>query len=143
MSTIIKEFAIATAPERVYDALTRQDEIAHWWTDDLSIKPEVGSLAEFRFQKWGAGTLQFEVAGLDAGERVRWISKNPPFWSGTSVTWQITPVQNGTQLVFTHDGFAQVDAIYEQSRNNWEYFLASLRSYLETGKGNPGAPPFK
>jgi uncharacterized protein YndB with AHSA1/START domain len=141
MSAIVEERTIAAAPESVFNALTHQDEIAHWWTNDLSAKPEVGSLTEFRFNQWGAGVLQFEVAELDAGEKVRWISRQGPLqWAGTSVTWQLTPVQNGTNLVFTHDGFAQVDEVYEQTRGNWEYFLDSLKSYLETGKGTPGAP---
>ena len=142
MSAIVEERTIAAAPGCVFNALTQQDEIAHWWTNDLSAKPEVGSLAEFRFNQWGAGVLQFEVTELDAGENVSWISRQgPPQWAGTSVTWQLTPVHNGTKLVFTHDGFAQVDEVYEQTRGNWEYFLDSLKSYLETGKGTPGAPP--
>ena len=74
---------------------------------------------------------------------MRWIFRQgPPHWAATSVTWQLTPVENGTTLVFTHDGFAQVDAAYEQTRRNWEYFLDSLKSYLETGKGTPGIPVF-
>ncbi len=101
----------------------------------------MGSLGEFRFRP-PAGVLQFEVAELDAGEKVHWISRQgPPQWAGTSVTWQLTPVHNGTKLVFTHDGFAQVDEGYAQTRGNWDYFLDSLKSYLETGKGTPGVPP--
>ena len=141
MASINKEITIEAAPQRVWQALTQSEEIAHWWTDDLSITPEVGTLAEFRFTRWGAGILQFEIAELDAGENVRWLSrKGPPHWAGTSVTWQLTPVQNGTNLVFTHDGFAQVDKAYEQTQGNWRYYLDSLKSYLETGKGTPGAP---
>ena len=34
------------------------------------------------------------------------------------------------------------DEVYEQTRANWNYFLTSLKSYLETGKGAPGVPPF-
>ncbi|HEY4388840.1 MAG TPA: SRPBCC domain-containing protein [Ktedonobacteraceae bacterium] len=144
MVTIVKELTIAADPERVYNALTQHDEIVHWWTNELSIKPEVGSLAEFRFQQWGAGTLQFEIAELNAEEKVSWISrKGPPQWAGTSVIWQLTPVQGGTQLIFTHDGFAQVGPAYEQTGKNWEYFLGSLQSYLETGKGTPGAPLYR
>ncbi len=144
MAAIVKELAIAAAPERVFNALTKPDEIACWWTNDLNATPEVGSLAEFRFGEWGDFVLRFEVAELDQDEKVRWISRLSPMaqWAGTSVTWQLTPVQNGTKLVFTHDGFAQVDEVYEQTRGNWEYFLASLKSYLETGKGTPGLPPF-
>jgi uncharacterized protein YndB with AHSA1/START domain len=142
MPSIIKEFTTTVRPERVFTALTQQDEIAQWWTEDLSIKPEVGFIAEFRFQKWGAGVLQFEIAELHAGENVSWISRSgPPSWSETSVTWQLIPIQEGTWLVFTHDGFTQVNEIYETTRRNWDYFLESLKSYLETGKGTPGAPP--
>jgi uncharacterized protein YndB with AHSA1/START domain len=142
MSAIREERTIATAPGRVFNALTQQDEIARWWTDDLSAKPEVGSLAEFRFRQ-GAFVLQLEIAELDADEKVSWISRQGTAgWEGTSVTWQLTPVQNGTTLIFTQDGFAQVDEAYEQIRWTWGYFLDSLKSYLETGKGTPGAPPY-
>lgn len=143
MVAIIEERTIDTDPERVFSALTKQDEIAGWWTDDLSVTPEIGSLAEFRFTRWGAGILRLEVAELDQNAKVRWISRQvPPQWTGTSVTWQLTPVHNGTRVVFTHDGFARVDAAYESTRRNWQYFLDSLKSYLETGKGTPGFPRF-
>src|SRR6266581_1184089 len=115
MAAIVKELIIAAAPQRVWGALTRPDEIARWWTDDLNATPEVGSLTEFRFRQ-GTFVLQFEVAELDQDEKVRWISKSPPQWEGTSVTWQLTPVHNGTKLIFTHDGFAQVD---ERTRGAW------------------------
>ncbi len=143
MAAIVEELTIAVAPESVFNALTQQDELARWWTNDLNAKPEVGSLAEFRFGEWGDSVLRFEVAELDAGKRVHWIHRLSPVaqWAGTSVTWQLTPVHNGTRLLFTHDGFAQVDEAYAQTRGNWEYFLASLKSYLETGKGTPGSPP--
>ena len=143
MAAIVKELIIAAAPGRVWDALTKPDEIACWWTNDLSATPEVGSLAEFRFRQ-GAFVMQFEVAELDQDEKVRWITRQGPatgHWAGTSVTWQLTPVHNGTRLLFTHDGFAQVDEAYERTRENWVYFLDSLKSYLETGKGTPGIPP--
>jgi uncharacterized protein YndB with AHSA1/START domain len=144
MSAIVEELTIEAAPQRVFNALTKPDEIARWWTNDLNAKPEVGSLAEFRFGEWGDSVLRFEVAELDQDEKVHWISRLSPVaqWAGTSVTWQLTPVHNGTRLLFTHDGFAQVDEAYERTRGNWAYFLASLKSYLETGKGTPGVPPY-
>lgn len=143
-AAIVEECTIAVAPGRVFNALTQPDEIGHWWTNDLNVKPEIGSLAEFRFGEWGDFVLRFEVAELDQDEKVHWISrKSLPPWAGTSVTWQLVPVHNGTTVVFTHDGFAQVDDAYKQIRGNWSYFLASLKSYLETGKGTPGTPPFR
>jgi uncharacterized protein YndB with AHSA1/START domain len=142
MAAIVKELTIETAPQRVWDALTQPDELARWWTNDLNVTPEVGSLAEFRFSQ-GTFLVQFKVAELDRDEKVRWLSRQgpAPHWEGTSVTWQLTPVHNGTKVVFTHEGFAQVDEAYEEIRGNWAYFLDSLKSYLETGQGTPGTPP--
>ena len=142
MAAIVKELTIEAAPPRVWIALTNPDEITRWWSSEARVTPEVGTLAEFRFRP-PAGTLQFEVAALDQGKQMRWSSRQgPPKWAGTSVTWHLDPVHNGTNLVFTHDGFVQVDEAYEQIRRNWEYFLNSLKSYLETGKGTPGLPAF-
>ena len=141
MSAIVEELSIEAAPQRVWGAITQQDEIVQWWAYEARVKPEVGSLAEFRFRQ-GAFVMQSEVAELDQDEKVHWISRQGlPQWAGTSVTWQLTPVHNGTKLIFTHDGFAQVDEGNERTRGAWVYFLASLKSYLETGKGTPGVPP--
>lgn len=145
MTAIVIERTIATAPERVFQALTRADDIGRWWTNDLNITPEVGSLAEFRFGEWGAFRLRFELAELTC-ERIRWLAApgSPPHWAGTSVTWRLTPTQDGTTLSFTQEGFApQVDEAYiGPVRGNWNYFLDSLKSYLETGEGTPGTPPY-
>jgi uncharacterized protein YndB with AHSA1/START domain len=140
MSSIVEEPTIEAAPQRVWGAITEPDEIVQWWAYEARVTPEVGSFAEFRFRQ-GAFVMQFEVAELDHDKKVRWISKSPPQWAGSSVTWQLTPVHNGTRLVFTQDGFAQVEEGSERTRWAWVYFLASLKSYLETGKGTPGVPP--
>jgi len=44
-------------------------------------------------------------------------------------------------MVFRHEGFAKTDKVYHQIRENWRYYLTSLKDYLETGKGTPGLPP--
>ena len=144
MAAIVKEFIIEVAPQRVWSALTQPDEIGHWWTNDLNATPEVGSLAEFRFGEWGDFVLRFEVAELEQNKKVRWIYRfgSVAQWAGTSVTWQLEPIHNVTRVVFTHREFAKKDEVYEQTRENWTYFLDSLKSYLETGQGIPGTPPF-
>ena len=142
MLAVVIERTITTSPQSVFNALTKPDEIIHWWSDEAQVKPEVGSLGTFRFRH-PAGVLQFEVVELEQDEKVSWISRQgPPHWVGTSVTWQLSPVRNATNVLFTHDGFDQAEAVYEQTRRNWEYFLDSLKSYQETGKGTPGFPPF-
>jgi uncharacterized protein YndB with AHSA1/START domain len=141
MAAIVKELTIETVPKRVWAALTQPDEIARWWSSSAQVTPEVGALAEFRFRP-PAGTLQFEVVEVEYGKHMRWMSRQgPPQWAGTSISWSLEPVQSGTNLVFTHDGFAMIDEVYEATRGNWRYFLDSLKSYLETGQATPGTPP--
>lgn len=144
MVAIVKELTIATTPARVWSALTQPDEIGHWWTNDLNAAPEVGSLVEFRFGEWGDVVLRFEMAELDQDKNVHWIYRfgSVASWAGTSVTWQLEPVHNGTLVVFRHEGFTRKDEVYEYTRGNGNYCLTSLKSYLETGKGTPGVPPF-
>ena len=142
MAAIVHERTIAAAPQRVWSALTEQDEIVHWWAEAAHVTLEIGALCDFRFRP-PAGDLQFEVVKLDPNHHLRWLSRQgPPSWAETNVTWQLTSLPNGTRVVFTHDGFAQVDASFERKRENWAYFLDSLQSYLEMGHGAPGTPPF-
>ena len=35
MPAIVKELTVEATPQRVWGALTKPDEIARWWTDDL------------------------------------------------------------------------------------------------------------
>jgi uncharacterized protein YndB with AHSA1/START domain len=136
MVAISREFIVQAAPQRVWNALTQSDEIAYWWTDDLSIQPQVGTLAEFRFNQ-RTFIIQFEVAELDEGSKVYWITRQGPstgHWKGTSVMWRLEPIQGGTKVFFTHDHFAQADRRYELTHAWWERFLDSLILYVETGK---------
>ena len=142
MIAIVKELTIAPAP--VWSALTQPDEIGHWWTNDLNATPEVGSLAEFHFGEWGDVVLRFEVTALEQDKKVHWMYRfgSVAQWAGTSATWRLEPVGDGTMVVFSHEGFVKKDEVYVRTRGNWNYFLDSLKSYLETGKGTPGFPRF-
>jgi uncharacterized protein YndB with AHSA1/START domain len=140
MPAIILERSIAVTPQRVFAALTQQDDLAQWWTNDVRATPEVGSLAEFRFRQ-GMLVYQFEVAELVSAERVRWVlRRGPEHWVGTSITWQLTPEETGTKVVFMQDGFAQADALFARTIVEWTFYLDSLRAYLETGTGMPYVP---
>ena len=91
MAAIIEELTIEACPQRVYKALTRADEIARWWAYEAHVKPEVGSVGEFRFRQ-GAFVMQLEVAELEQDKKVRWVSRQvTPQWAGTSVTCSSPP----------------------------------------------------
>jgi len=141
MPDIVRTLMIGAALESAFRAVTAQDELTRWWANGVTAEPKVGSVAEFRFDNGEA--VRVEIVELEFGRKVHWrVTRAPhPQWEGTSITWDITPVSGGTDLLFGHHGFV-ADAAgygYEETRAGWEYFLGSLKSYLETGKGTPYA----
>jgi hypothetical protein len=57
---------------------------------------------------------------------------------GTHPAFTITPVDGDTsELQFRHRGLTtELDCI-EQCTRGWDHFLASLREYVEVGRGMP------
>jgi hypothetical protein len=47
------------------------------------------------------------------------------------------PGAGGTRLEFLHDGWRERGKVYEACEGGWTHFMASLKSYLETGQGTP------
>jgi uncharacterized protein YndB with AHSA1/START domain len=138
MSDIVQELTIEATPENVFHALTQPGGIAGWWSNHVTTKPQVGSLTEVRFEN--GGVFQMEITDLEAGKKVHWsVRLSPHDWEGSTITWDLMPISQGTRLLFgQHDLFVGPTGYsIEEARAGWEYFLLSLKSYLETGKGTP------
>ncbi len=139
MPDIAQELLIGAPPEAVFAAITQPNEITRWWANDVVAEPRAGSLAELRFDNGESMTM--EIIDLVAGKGVSWLVRQAPqyahLWEGTTITWDLAPRAAGTRLLFGQHGFAVAAAGYEQTRAGWEYFLRSLTSYLETGRGTP------
>ncbi len=139
MSDIVQELTIAATPETVFTAITQQDDITRWWANDVTAEPTIGSLAAFRFDNGEVMTM--EIIDLAVGKKVSWLVRQAPqyahLWEGTTITWDLARASTGTRVRFGQHGFAVVNDGYEQTRTGWDYFLGSLKSYLETGTGTP------
>jgi hypothetical protein len=55
------------------------------------------------------------------------------------VTWDLTPVEEGTKLLFGHRDYAMTEGSFASVSYNWAWFLTSLKQYIETGTGTPYA----
>jgi uncharacterized protein YndB with AHSA1/START domain len=138
MSAIVQELTIEAKPEQVFHALTTPDGIAGWWSNHVTTEPKVGTLTEVRFEN--GGVFHLEITDLEVGKKVHWhVKLSPHDWEGSSITWDLTPISEGTKLLFSHHNLFVGPTGYsvEETRAGWEYFLPSLKSYLETGKGTP------
>ncbi len=117
---------------RIIDALTSHDGIRSWWTPDAIVTTDALDLgfpeAPARF------ALSVDEVAADS---VRWTSKGdfPPHWVGTEVAWQLMdhPSGSGSQIFFSHSGFAAADPMLGHTAYTWATLLAQLKAYLETG----------
>lgn len=138
MSEIVQELAIEATPENVFYALTTSDGISGWWSNHVAAKPAVGSVTRVRFENGGA--FHLEITELEFGKKVHWsVRLSPHDWEGSTITWDLTPISKGTRLLFGQHNLFVGPTGYriEETHAGWEYFLLSLKSYLETGKGTP------
>jgi uncharacterized protein YndB with AHSA1/START domain len=125
-------------PDVVFDALTTVTGLAGWYS------PVTGSGAaggELRFTHQHADPLVISVDTADRPRSVAWtVLAYPlqPDWVGTHITFMLRPSQSGgTTLEFRHQGLTPHLECYDQCSRGWDYFLPSLRDYVETGTGNP------
>jgi uncharacterized protein YndB with AHSA1/START domain len=137
MVDILHEVDIHAPSASVYAAITQQNGLAGWWTALTRAQPKVGTLAEFGFDNWNF-VIKMEISQLDAGKRVEWKPlSGAPDWGGTVITWDLTPIDKGTKVVFGHRNYASTGGSYASVNFEWGKYLYSLKSYLETGKGIP------
>ena len=137
MARIVFELEIAAPASDVAEALTTEQGIAGWWTDDVSLRDGTGATMTLGFP---VAPLPFRLRVDEAGEqRVAWTSIGdfPPHWAGTEVTWTLTPAQEGTTVRFAHDGWASDDSLFATAAMTWGRLMDSLKRFAETGTKAP------
>ncbi len=131
--------AFAAAPDAVFSALTDIDALTGWWTPAGGGATAGGTL---RFLM-GDQEVVMRVEQADRPSRVRWdvlVCEPAPDWVGTSITYDLEPVDGGTELRFQHHGLNPDLECFEQCHAGWTHFLASLVDYVDRGAGNPNPP---
>jgi uncharacterized protein YndB with AHSA1/START domain len=139
MSNLIKEKLVvrASAP-KVFQALTEQAGYNGWWSKDCQIGRKPGDESKLKFNKDGnIVSMRFRLDETAPTRSVRWTctGHDMPSWIGTTLKWNLLPDADETEVSFEHAGW-QGDAP-EPVRQGWRHFLGSLRSYVETGQGQP------
>ena len=125
-------------PERLYKALTRQDDLAVWMGVPTLARPEVGSLVEFQVDQ-GKFIMQMEVIRLEVDSLVQWRQIRP-IWqtvSGVSmpdqmITWTLsTPWESGTLVDFRMGDLLEDEEPYSSNSFKWASLMLRLRVYMD------------
>jgi uncharacterized protein YndB with AHSA1/START domain len=143
MPNIELNLSIRATPDKVYDAITKQEHLSKWWTADCSAEPKVGSKARFNFKKANFYNIM-EITNLEPNKQVGWKcveagDEKSKEWEGTSVIWTIMDNGDGTtKLHLLHKGWKQETELYRACTEGWNHYAGdSLKSYLENGEGKP------
>ena len=135
---IVHQVNIKATPHTIYKALSTAQGLQSFWTSESKAEPRVGAIATFGF---GGPTQRMRVDELVPGKRVKWIGlADFPNWDGTTVSWDISPAENGeTSVLFRHaawpDSLPQDDL--GSINYTWGLIVERLKQYSETGKPNP------
>ena len=127
----------AAEPEKLYQALTRQDDLAVWMGVPTLARPEVGSFVEFQINQ-GKFIMQMEVIRLEADSLVQWRQIRPIWQTGRGVsmpdqiiTWTLsTPFESGTLVDFRMGEWLEDGEAYSSNSFKWASLMLRLRVYM-------------
>ena len=142
MSDFTTSITIAGAPAEVFAAILNA---RGWWNEAIDgPTAQVGD--EFGFEVKGLHSTRIRVTEVTPDRRVEWlvVANNFGFvtdqseWVGDRMVFELTPVDDGTEVTFTQHGLVPELECYDVCSNAWAFFVReSLRLLAEYGQGKP------
>jgi uncharacterized protein YndB with AHSA1/START domain len=140
MVDILHRVGVKASSDAVYKALATREGLAHWWTTDTQGESKVGGALRFRFTADGReiGGFDMKVLELHPATRVLWqVVDGPAEWVGTRISFELKQAGDYCIVLFQHTGWREPVEFMSHCSTKWAMFLMSLKSLVETGKGNP------
>jgi uncharacterized protein YndB with AHSA1/START domain len=138
--TLEKELFIKASPQRVFQALTRSEDLERWFLVKAEVDVRPGGAIRFA---WEPGKFEVgKILVLEPPHRLSytWETFGP---GPTTVTFELTRENDGTRLRLTHTGIGEGedwDRYYSSVKSGWSAHLGDLTSWLETGTCSPPGP---
>ncbi len=141
LTTYRQKYELPTSPARVFEALTKSDELRQWFSENIEIEPKLGG--KFRF--WGRSTPWL----LDERDADQVITRfEPPKTLAFAWTWRTCRTEaeielrdsakDRTQLILHHAAAGPLWPDQDEAKwvmaDFWKLAIGNLRCYLATGK---------
>ncbi|WP_109829429.1 SRPBCC family protein [Reichenbachiella versicolor] len=126
--------------EKAFHAIRKK--IYEWWTEDLEQIDE----RTFRVKFSNGSFWTIKEVNFQPPEQITWkvteshhifSSDKTDEWNNTAIKWLLIENSNSTTIQLSHIGLAEELDCYHICSKGWQFFLNSLKQYLETGIGKP------
>ena len=138
MNKIKEKLIVRGEPGKVFEALTTPTGYRGWWSKDCLIAQKPGDESALKFNKDGnIVNMRFRLDETVPERSVRWtcVGHDMESWIGTTLEWHLANDGGATEVSFEHGSWkGEAPELVVQG---WRHFLGSLRSYVETGQGQP------
>jgi uncharacterized protein YndB with AHSA1/START domain len=134
-AAILHRIEIRASSVQIFEALTTSKGLSGWLAPGATAESRVGSVAGFPF---GTGVAKMRIDILRPCSCVGWTCvAGPAEWLGTELLFDLTEEKGKTILRFSQRGWKETSDFYAHCNSEWGYFLYSLRTLMEEGKGTP------
>jgi hypothetical protein len=136
-----------TVPQSAGEVFAAINNVRGWWSGDIEGSTDVFG-AEFTYRYQEVHRSKQRITEFVPGKRVAWhvldgylnFTNDKTEWTGTDITFDISPTGSGTQVRFAHVGLVPQFECFESCSSAWSFYInSSLRNLIETGKGDPNA----
>jgi uncharacterized protein YndB with AHSA1/START domain len=137
---ILHRVGIKAPLAKVYDALATPEGVSQWWTRETSGERKAGGMLKTVFTADGRvlGGFALEILELRPGQSVVWqVVEGPQEWLGTKIRFDLKQEDEQTIVLFKHEGWKEPIEFMGHCSTKWAVYLLSLKSYGETGTGQP------
>lgn len=127
-------------PQEVFNAI---NNVKDWWHGEVTGPTiEIGDEFEYRMKEFHYSKQR--LVNIIPNEKVEWLvtesrlnfTQKPDEWTGTKIIFEISPLEERTQLRFTHNGLTPEFECYGDCSNGWSMLIhESLFSLITTGQG--------
>jgi NAD(P)-dependent dehydrogenase (short-subunit alcohol dehydrogenase family) len=133
-------FTVDRTPAQVFDAI---NDVRRWWAGDVDgVTDELD--AEFTYRSSTTHVSRQRVVELVPGQRVVWrvVDSHLSFagekdaWTGTDIVFDISAVDGGTEVRFTHVGLDARHDCFNVCSTAWTFYIdEALRGLLTKDRG--------
>lgn len=128
---------IATTPEKLWQALTNPEFTSQYWFGNANVSSWKKD-ADWKHVSLESGAVHHlgKVEHIDPQRKLALSWHNQGETRDVSrVTFVITQLDQGVELVITHSDFIDDSAMAKRVSGGWPQVIAGLKTFLETGAG--------